>query len=470
MITLDFENRSGKGRLIGLTNDLEPILNNFSVRIPNIDFIRKKTNNPYIPDTAYAIGKNGLFNFGLYSDIIQFMDNAGIEYTTSDSFNNRCDCKIHVEDFFDDLKLKHRDYGVVAVSNALENGCGVILSATGSGKSFLTASLLENIKRENIFIPFKCLILVPGVSLVNQLVNDFDQYGVSYTYSGWTGKIDLQDTEIVICNTENFNHKFDANPWIRDVNVLVCDEVHKIKEGNVTTKLINKVKTHHKYGFTGTLPKEKIDQWKIIGTFGPIIFEKNSKELRDIGYLSDVRIKCIKLIHPNIKGCKYLDELENIYSNKKRNVFIQTLVNKLDKNVLILVNHLNHGESIFLELDKIPHKKVYFVHGGMPVKERNDIIHEMEYNDNVICIAMSSIFSTGINIKNLPFIIFAIGGKSFTRIIQAIGRGLRLHKDKKRLTLFDIYDNMKYSMSHFEERKNFYNEEQIKWEPVEINL
>jgi superfamily II DNA or RNA helicase len=110
------------------------------------------------------------------------------------------------------------------------------------------------------------------------------------------------------------------------------------------------------------------------------------------------------------------------------------------------------------------------VHGDVPVEERERIKEIMENNNDVVTIAMSSIFSTGINIKNLHYIIFAAGGKSFIRIVQSIGRGLRLHEEKLRLVIFDLYDNFKFSTEHVEERKKFYDEEQINWKETSITI
>ena len=141
----------------------------------------------------------------------------------------------------------------------------------------------------------------------------------------------------------------------------------------------------------------------------------------------------------------------------------------MDKNVLILVNRLEHGDHLWETL-QFKNKETVFVHGGMRVEEREQIKQKMETNDNIVCIAMSSIFSTGINIKNLHYIIFASGGKSFIRIVQSIGRGLRLHESKEKLVIFDLYDNFKFSMQHVEERKSFYDEEQIPWKENEVNL
>jgi superfamily II DNA or RNA helicase len=94
----------------------------------------------------------------------------------------------------------------------------------------------------------------------------------------------------------------------------------------------------------------------------------------------------------------------------------------------------------------------------------------MEQQTNIICIAMASIFSTGINVKNLHYILFVSGGKSFIRTIQSIGRGLRLHKSKNKLVLLDFYDNMKYSSDHIEFRKEFYDDQQLDWKETEIFL
>lgn len=257
------------------------------------------------------------------------------------------------------------------------------------------------------------------------------------------------------------NHNYYAE------GVLVSN-CHGTKTQNKVTKILSKIKTPNKFGFTGTMPKEKVDEWKIIGTFGPIIYEKKSKELRDDKYLSNALIRIIKINHPcTVRG--YKNELQFIQTDEDRHNVIRRLTAKMNKNVLILVNRLEHGDNLYESL-QIEGKETYFVHGGVSVEERAKIIDKMENGDNIVCIAMSSIFSTGINIKNLHYIIFTSGGKSFVRIIQSIGRGLRLHESKERFVLFDIYDNFKFSMAHVEERKNFYNEEQIPWKEVEVNV
>jgi superfamily II DNA or RNA helicase len=247
------------------------------------------------------------------------------------------------------------------------------------------------------------------------------------------------------------------------VNLFIGDECHKFNSTAEISKIINKIKTPNKFGFTGTLSDKLDDQWKTLGVFGPVIYEKKSKELRDEKYLSDVSINVLKLKHSKTRKMNYKQELEYLYKNEKRNNFITKLARKLVGNTLIMVNHLEHGDTLLSLMSDGLDRPVYFVKGEMVVEERQKVIDMMEKNDNIICIAMSSIFSTGINIKNLPNIIFAGLGKSFIRVVQSIGRGLRLHESKNKLRIFDITDDTKYSSSHAEYRQEIYDREEIPW-------
>ena len=123
--------------------------------------------------------------------------------------------------------------------------------------------------------------------------------------------------------------------------------------------------------------------------------------------------------------------------------------------------------NLFISLEN-SNKKVYFVKGEVEVEERDKIKKIMETNSDVICIAMSSIFSTGINIKNIHMIMFASGGKSFIRTIQSIGRGLRLHESKNKLIIIDLADKLKYGTRHSDKRKEIYKSEKINFISTDI--
>jgi superfamily II DNA or RNA helicase len=205
-----------------------------------------------------------------------------------------------------------------------------------------------------------------------------------------------------------------------------------------------------------------------------VLYEKNSYELRLESYLTNVEIKILNLnynnqIIPRLTDSVYRDELDFIYNHEGRNKIIAGLSNKLKNNTLILVNHIAHGESLLEVVKNVcKDKRVFFIRGEVSVDERENIKKLMEKHDDVICIAISAIFSTGVNIKNLHNIMFVAGGKSFIRTVQSIGRGLRLHDNKTKLVIIDVCDNLHYSKQHSEKRKNIYKAEKIQY--IEKNI
>lgn len=471
MITFDYNIRTRKANIICDESLLKRIRSKFSVK--NEGAIHARRKGIKTVDRFYAISPKGTFGFGIYQEIEKYLTTLniiGVQY--SESFQELIDCGVPWKDVWDGLKFPMRYYQKDIVQVCLTTGYGVSVLGTGGGKSLAQANLIENFWRISQHPDtFKCILIVPGLSLVTQMQDDFKEYGVSFTYSGWTGKTPLQDTNVVIVNTENLNSQFGNHPWITEVDLVLGDECHKYNSDAQISKLIEKIKTPHKFGFTGTLSKNVLDTWKTMSIFGPVIFVKNSKELRDEGYLTDIVAKVIKVIHPPLKKkMDYQTELSYVYNSDLRNNFIRKLAKKLDTNTLILVNHLEQGENLLRILSTIEGKQVYFVKGETELGSRTDIIEAMEVENNIICIAMNKIFSTGINVKNIHNIILAGLGKSFLEIVQGIGRGLRLHESKSKLWLLDISDDLKYSLGHAEERKIIYDSEQINWSETEIIL
>lgn len=455
---------------------LEFVRTHFSVKNSGKAFAPAATRQ-FISDRKYVITPSGVFDFGLRDEIVKFLIESQIteiEYT--DNFKKALEIGYDVNSYENSLEMAPRYFQEDSVKEAIQRGMGTILLATGAGKSFATALLIENYIRLINKKDFKCLVVVPGLSLVDQLQKDFDEYKVSFDYSGWTGSNELQDTSIVITNLENLGNRFLENPWILKVDMVIGDEAHryvqsapkskdkkKSKEYTLPYTILQKIKTPHKFGFTGTLSDNDYDKWRTIGLFGPVLYEKNSKELRDEKFLCDASVKGIILKHKKPKKMIYRNEVDFLIHHQDRNQFICKLSKKLKGNTLILVNNIEHGENLLEILQRYTTHQSFFVQGSMEVDERSKIIKLMESTDGVITVAMSSIFSTGINVKNIHNIIFCAGGKSFIRIVQGIGRGLRLHESKDKLTIIDIHDNMTHSMKHAQERQRIYMEQEISY-------
>tara|TARA_R110002110_G_scaffold32678_4_gene113097 strand:- start:10 stop:876 length:867 start_codon:yes stop_codon:yes gene_type:complete len=262
--------------------------------------------------------------------------------------------------------------------------------------------------------------------------------------------------------------------WIEHVDTLIIDEVHKLRKGNKINKVIQSVRTHNRFGFTGTMPENPEDQWNIIGKIGPIIYEKNSHQLREQNYIANAEALILKLEYTNAPrhffrsptdpGERYRKESEFLRSNKFRNNVLSTVVSNFQNNGLLLVDYIEHGELLTTHFkNNCKDKEIFFIQGDVPVDQRDEIKKLIEKKKNIICIAISKIFSTGISINNLHYIVFAGGGKAKIKILQSIGRGLRKHVDKKKVVIVDIADQLYYGKKHMNKRMSIYKEEHLNY-------
>ncbi len=476
MILFDYS--SNTNRLIVDCDDSDifsQIREHFSVNNDNARFARRY--NRFAPRRKYIITSNGTCELGMYWDIRKFLrsNQINVEVKITDKLQKVL--KIGIPGvIYNNFNFSLRDYQLDVVERALKLGRGTCVLGTGAGKTFTTAALIENFYRKAPDIDtFKCLLIVPDLGLVEQTYNEFIACGSTYKLTRWTGSIDPDLTaNVIIANNGIIQSRFEKNDWIKYIDLLVVDECHRVTATSKLAKLIKQIRTQHKFGFTGTLSENLIDQWAVIGRLGPVIYEKSSYELRQSEHLVNVSVKILNLVYSTpltyITDNRYKEELDFIYDSHSRNDLIHKLCSKLNNNILLLVNHIRHGEILEEYLRKTDHKQIFFIRGEVEVDEREKIKSIMENSSNVVCIAISAIFSTGVNVKNLHNIIFAAGGKSFIRTVQSIGRGLRKHDTKNKLSIIDLCDDLVYGVRHNNKRKDIYDKEKIPYTEATINI
>jgi superfamily II DNA or RNA helicase len=465
-------------------DQLEEVREHFSVKNDAAPFTRKYCK--FVPARYYAITPTGRFDPPLLLEILKFLlsTHCGLKIVVEDTLKaaiSPSEVNWQGRPLFNPepykLTLDLRDYQEEIVRKCLQAGRGTVVLATAGGKTLAMASLISRVSTfYSEDAKFKCLVIVPDIGLVHQTYNDFLSYNVPFTFSKWTGNDDLQlASNVIIANAGILQSEKSNTTWIDFVDLLVVDEVHKIRKGNKITDLIKAIKTPCKFGFTGTMPESLLDQWNIIGKIGSVLYERDSNTLRKDKYIADVCCQIIELSHNSSpepvsdKMKAYRSELEFIINSSFRNNLIAKLANNVTKNCLILIDFIRHGNILEEVLKKkCTDKQVFFIQGSVEVDEREKIKQLMEANANVVVIAISKIFSTGINIKNLHYILFAGGGKAKIRVVQSIGRGLRLHATKTKLILLDIADNLKYGNRHAGKRQNLYEKENIPFTIKEI--
>ena len=438
--------------------------------------------------SKYWDGKIRLFNLqksqiyvGLLDKIVQFcrrydyeyeFENSkfyGLPYQETESISYE-----GVKDYLTGIsKYKPRDYQIEGVTDALQKNRRLLISPTGSGKSLM----IYAITRYHTEYKRSTLIIVPTTSLVEQMYKDFIDYSWdadTYCHKIYAGK-DLLSQKQVIISTWQSIYKL-PKTWFEKFDVVIGDEAHQFKSKSLVSIMTKLYDTKYRYGFTGTLDGTQTHKWVLEGLFGPSYKIINTKELQEKGYLAKLNIKVLLLKHDPTTFDTYQDEIEYLIGHEKRNKFIKNLSWDLKGNTLILYSRVaTHGEVLYDIINKVE-RKIFFVHGGVDVEERESVRQITEKEDNAIIIASFGTFSTGINIKNLHNVIFASPSKSRIRTLQSIGRVLRKSKDKLNATLYDIADDCKkgskqnYTLNHLIERIKYYNEEKFSYEIIQIKI
>ena len=371
--------------------------------------------------------------------------------------------------------LQIRDYQMAAFNHAVRNNRSLLLSPTASGKSLIIYLLTSWYESD------KVLILVPTTSLVEQMYSDFIDYGYDETkmqkiYQGHSKEI----TKQVVISTWQSLYKM-PRKFFEKFGCILGDEVHLFKAKSLTN-IMNKMQdTQYRHGFTGTLDGTQTHRLILEGLFGSVNKVTTTKELMENKTLANLNIKCIVLQYPEV-DCKFMkdqnfqDEVDLIVRDERRKEFIVNLTTHLKGNTLLLFQFVEKHGAVLYDMLKDLDRKVFYVHGGTDTQTRENIREITEKEKSAIIVASYGTFSTGINIRNLHNVIFSSPSKSRIRVLQSIGRGLRQGTEKSTATLYDIADDFtwksrqNFTLRHFMERINIYNEEEFNYEIKNLNI
>ena len=367
-----------------------------------------------------------------------------------------------------------------------------------SGKSAIIYYLaLWNLKKNS----GRTLLIVPSTNLVEQMASDFQDYaGKSFLpddlihkiYSGCSTNKDTSDQSLspIVISTwqsllsmlkKNSNREFFAS-----FNLILQDEVHLGNAKEVAAVSSACTNASYRIGLTGTLKDSKIDLLQLKGLFGPVFTTTTTKQLQDRKELAPLDINVLILNYPekirkefNYKSKPdYQKEIDYITSLENRNHFITNLALSTSGNTLVLFNLVEkHGIPLYKMIEEKTNnkdRKTFFISGSTDVDSREKMRTIVEKENNAIICGSVGTMSTGVNMKNIHNIIFAFSTKSQVRVLQSIGRGLRIAENNQETKLFDVVDNLSwkskknYCLKHALIRLEFYQEEQFLYKIKDI--
>ena len=463
----------------------------FTFEVPGAKFMPAYRNRVWDGKIRLFSPATGELYVGLLPYLTKYLDDFEDDYTISEDLQDEKRFERGLLDgFIRQLRLrsngrniKPRDYQVNAIEYAIRKHRALLLSPTASGKSLIIYILVRYymllLEKE---ATDKILILVPTTSLVEQMYSDFIDYGwqEEYMQKIYSGH-DKNVTKPVVISTWQSIYKFPKS-YFDQFGMVVGDEAHLFKAKSLTTIMSKLHQCKYRFGLTGTLDGMQTHRLVLEGLFGTLNKVVTTKELIDKKTLAEFRIKSLVLTYPEhecklVKDMNYQDEIEFIVTHPKRNEFIRDLALTLKGNTLVLFQFVEkHGEGLYKQISDATERKVFYVFGGTDTNTREEIRAITEKEKDAIIVASYGTFSTGINIRNLHNIVFSSPSKSRVRTLQSIGRGLRRSESKDTATLFDIADDLSYksrrnfTLNHFLERINIYNEEQFDYEIKRIKL
>jgi len=369
---------------------------------------------------------------------------------------------------FEGEPIRLRSDQVEVVNNFLNNPQSLQEVATGAGKTIMTATLSKICEKYG-----RTITIVPNKSLVEQTEEDFINVGLDVgVYYG--DRKDLNKTHTICTwqslnildkkskNFENSDELLTLAEFLENVNTIIVDEVHMAK-ADVLKKLLthNLRNTPIRWGLTGTVPKEEINFQNIRVSLGDVVGRVSAHELQQKGILSQCHVNIVQTSEWKAFS-NYQEELKYLVTSQERVEFISKIISGIANtgNTLVLVDRIDCGNMIKENLTALTGQEVAFVSGAVKTKDRKEEYDEIKTSDNKIIVATYGVAAVGINIPRIFNLVLIEPGKSFVRVIQSIGRGIRKADDKDFVQIWDITAASKYAKRHLTERKRFYRDAQ----------
>jgi superfamily II DNA or RNA helicase len=364
-----------------------------------------------------------------------------------------------------------RDYQVEIINNFLGNPQCIQEVATGAGKTLMTAALSLSVE------PYgRSIVIVPNKSLVTQTEADYVNLGLDVgVYFGdrkETGRTHTictwQSLNVLMKNTKNGAADFTIQDFIEDVVCVIVDEVHMAKADalkSLLTGIMSRVPI--RWGLTGTVPKEPFEFQALRCSLGPVINQLSASELQDRGVLAQCHVNIVQLVD-HAEFSNYQSELKFLLEEPDRLTAIANLVAQVNTtgNTLVLVDRVAAGHALIERLGD----QAVFVSGATKAGARQDEYDEVATSTGKIIVATYGVAAVGINIPRIFNLVLLEPGKSFVRVIQSIGRGIRKAEDKDHVEIWDVTSTCKFAKRHLTKRKVFYrdanypfSQEKLEW-------
>ena len=347
-----------------------------------------------------------------------------------------------------DLEIRDKDLSLLrfyqqeAVRAVWVYRQGIIVVPTGGGKTWIGLGLLKSFKYK------RAVFLLHRQELMWQTYDLFKEHFPSVGRVG--AGLKEYDHDIVIGMVQtlsSMSKKAKFDPWFKDVELMVIDEAHHAGSTSYQTVVDKCEELQVKVGMTGSAPEgEDLEALGVLGMLGGTVYSIPISLLVELGYVVAPRVTMYRGSW-NKKHDKIHEEFDFMKDGETTRYWTvvreRCLIQNLERNLLI--KELSEGkQGVLVIVDMVEHGRLLseligcpFSHGG--AVDRKGLFTGFRSGKIPILVA-SPIMDEGVDIAGIRTVILASGGMSYKRLLQRIGRGMRLQDGKVDVHIIDFED------------------------------
>ena len=462
-------------------NTRRTLTNRFKYEIPGARYLPAVRLGRWDGKVSY-FSLAGATYINLLPDIIPILEDLGYDIDIADTRNYTTSYKfsaVNEHSFSDHVwpeghtaqgqPILLRDYQCDIINRFLTTPQCIQEVATGAGKTVMTAALSRSVQDHG-----RSIVIVPNKSLVTQTESDYRNLGLDVgVYYGDRKEPGHQHTictwqslNVLLKNTRSGITDVTIGEFIEDVVCVIVDEVHIAKADALKT-LLTGVMSHVpiRWGLTGTVPKADYERLALTCSLGPVVGQLSAAELQEQGVLAQCHVNVIQL-QDHKEFTNYQSELKYLLENAQRLDYVSSLVERVREsgNTLILIDRVAAGQALVSRI-----RDAVFVSGATKGSDRQEEYDEVATASDKVIVATYGVAAVGINLPRIFNLVLIEPGKSFVRVIQSIGRGIRKAQDKDFVQIWDITSSCKFAKRHLTQRKNFYREANYPFDIERVN-
>lgn len=345
-----------------------------------------------------------------------------------------------------------RDYQQTFVGDARLAKGGVMVAATGSGKTISAINLASCLQQ-------RTLILVKSKDLAEQWRGAIRQFtGLDAGMIG--GGKDTEGEQFTVGTVQTLVKRDLAH---LHYGMVIADECHNAPADQFY-RVITGLDACYKYGLSATPQRRDNLEFMIHAALGPVVSEIKPAQIGD--KVLPVEVEMIELPWDHRTPESWQDYIDIIVNDDERNAEI---INQIESaqllrsgGVIVLSQQVNHCEKLALLAEEAGLEPL-LIHGQLPSKVRLERMEKAPGSPLVI--GTTSLLSEGIDWPHLETLLFATplsaviekdGQPAATKLIQSIGRCRRPYPGKTCAFVIDLVDKCAFGYATAKKRQIIY--------------